>query len=59
MTSHKGQTDEVTTIKLSSTIEQVNWSRQMSVPGANVLIEVFTHYVGNGSEIQVKIKNRR
>ena len=59
MSSHKGQTDEVTTIKLSSKLEQVAWSRQVSVPGADVLLEVFTHYVGNGSEIQIRIKDEK
>lgn len=57
MSDYKGQTDEVTTITLTSTIEEVAWSRQLSVPGAEVVLEVFTHYVGDGSEIQIRIKD--
>jgi len=57
MPEHKGQTDELTKIKLESTIEQVLWTKNSATPGGEVGIEVFTKFVGNNSDIKIEISD--
>jgi hypothetical protein len=57
MPEHKGQTDEVKKIELPSAIQQVMWSKQMIAGGAQVGLEIFTHYVGNNSDIEIEFSD--
>lgn len=55
MSEYEGQTDKVTTVKLPSAIESVQWARMRVAPGAAVGLNVFTRFVGNGATLQIKI----
>lgn len=55
MKTYKGTTNELTQIKLPSSIEQVSWTRRQAAPGGAVGLEVHTHYVGNGSDLQIEL----
>jgi hypothetical protein len=55
MSTHKGQTDQVTTIKLESAIEQVYWTCRRAASGSVVGLEVFTRFVGNNSELKIEL----
>ncbi len=58
MTTHKGDTNKITEVKLTSTIEQVSWSKPRAVAGSKIGINVFTKYVGNNSDIKIEIKDK-
>lgn len=57
MSEYQGQTDQVHEVKLTSVISQAMWDRPMSWAGEDVGILVFTHFVGDGSEIRITIRN--
>jgi hypothetical protein len=57
MSEHQGQTDQLHEVKLTSVISQAMWDRPMSWAGEDVGILVFTHFVGDGSEIRITIRN--
>jgi len=57
MSEHQGQTDQVHEVKLTSVISQAMWDRPMSWAGEDVGVLVFTHFVGDGSEIRITIRN--
>lgn len=57
MSEHQGQTDQIHEVKLTSVISQAMWDRPMSWAGEDVGILVFTHFVGDGSEIRITIRN--
>jgi hypothetical protein len=52
---YKGPTDELTTIELPSSIQQVYWNKKMAAPGTTVILEIFTHFVGNGSQVTIEL----
>jgi len=54
LSEHNGQTDEVTKIELPSSIQQVLWSKSQAAVGGEVSLDVFTHYVGNGSDLEIE-----
>lgn len=54
-TKYTASTGKTTTFKLTSTIEQVLWSRRAAAPGGRVSIEIYTHFVGNGSALQIEL----
>lgn len=58
MTEYKEKTDKTHQIKLESSIEQVLWTRTAAAPKGKVGIEVFTQFVGNNSEISIKISDK-
>ena len=55
MSSHKGQTGQVTKVRVDSAIEQVYWTRRQAAPGGTVGLEVFTRYVGNGADLKIEL----
>jgi hypothetical protein len=55
MSTHKGQTGQVTKVKLDSAIEQVYWTRRQAAPEATVGLEIFTRYVGNNAELKIEL----
>jgi len=55
MVQYKAQTNELTIIELPSSIQQVYWNKKMAAPGTSVILEIFTHFVGNGSQLTIEI----
>jgi hypothetical protein len=55
MSTHSGQTGQVTKVKLDAAIEQVYWTRRQAAPGATVGLEVFTRYVGNDAGLKIEL----
>lgn len=58
MEKHSGETGKIKEVKLTSTIEQVTWSKPRAVAGSKIGIDVFTKYVGNNSDIKIEIKDK-
>ncbi len=58
MAEHSGKTGEVKKVKLESSIQQVYWTRRAAAPGGSVGLEVFTHYVGNNSDLKIELTNK-
>jgi len=58
MTEYKEKTDKTHQIKLESSIEQVLWTSTAAALKGKVGIEVFTQFVGNNSEISIKISDK-
>ena len=58
MAEHKGRTDEAKKVKLESSIQQVYWTRRVAVPGGTVGIEVYTRNVGNGTDLEITIREQ-
>jgi hypothetical protein len=59
MSEYKKQTDEVHEVKLDSKITNVNWKQKIATVGDTVSFFVQTHYVGSGSEIEVKFEDKK
>lgn len=59
MSEHKGQTNEVTEVKLPSAIEQVAWTQSQAAPEGTVGLEVFTRFVGNGAPVEIKLTDKQ
>jgi hypothetical protein len=59
MTEYKKQTDEIQEIKLESKITHAFWDNSLAMVGEKVTFQVITHFVGNGSEIQIKVENKK
>lgn len=57
MTSKQGATDSPHQIKLPSSIDQVLWTAPVAAVGASVGVEIFTHFVGNGAEIDIELSD--
>jgi hypothetical protein len=57
MAIYERPTDQSHQIQLDSTIEQVMWSRTLASPGGTIGLEVFTHYVGNGAEMTIALRD--
>lgn len=57
MAEVKSSTDEVKKEKLPSSIQQVFWARRAAFAGSKTALEVYTHYVGNNSKINIKVKD--
>jgi len=58
MSQHQGQTDQVKKVQLPSAIHQVLWTKRMAAPGGKVGLEIFTHYVGNKSELKIEFTDQ-
>lgn len=58
MSEYERQTDQVHEIKLPSAISQAMWDRPMAWVKKKVGILVYTHFVGNGSDIRITIRNK-
>lgn len=59
MSEHKGQTNEVTEVKLPSAIEQVQWTQPRAAPGGTAGLEVFTRFVGHGAPVEIKLTDEQ
>jgi len=59
MAEYKKQTDEVHEVKLDSKITNVNWRQKIATVGDTVSFFVQTHYVGSGSDIEVKFEDKK
>lgn len=57
MATYERSTDQRHEITLDSTIEQVMWTRTLATPEGTVGLEVFTHYVGNGAEMSIALRD--
>jgi hypothetical protein len=58
MSAHQGQTDQVKKVQLPSAIHQVLWTKRMAAPGGKVGLEIYTHYVGNKSELKIEFTDQ-
>ena len=58
MAKHSGSTNKIKEVKLTSTIEQINWTKPRAAAGGKIGIDVFTKYVGNNSDIKIEIKDK-
>ncbi len=58
MDKHSGETDKVQKTKLTSSIEQVLWTKNSAAPGGKIGLEVFTQFVGSNSDIQIEITDK-
>lgn len=60
MATHEYQksTDAVQTVGLTSEIVHANWRKKKAVTGSTAGFEVWTHFVGSGSEIEVEVKDK-
>ena len=58
MSKHSGDTDKLEKVKLESSIEQVMWTKNAAAPDGKIGLEVFTKFVGNNSEISIKISDK-
>jgi len=59
MSEYKKQTDKVHEVTLDSKITNVNWRQKIATVGDKVSFVVQTHYVGNGSDIEVKFEDKK
>jgi len=57
MPDHKGNTDKSNKIKLKSSIDRVVWTAGIGCNGAEVGLEINTHFVGNNSEAKIEISD--
>lgn len=58
MTAHQTQTDQIKKVQLASAIERVLWTKRMATSGGLVGLEIFTHYVGNGSSLEIELSDQ-
>jgi hypothetical protein len=58
VTAHQTPTDQIKKVQLPSAIEEVLWTKPMASSGGRVGLEIFTHYVGNGSALEIEISDQ-
>ncbi|MBL7977071.1 MAG: hypothetical protein JNN12_01935 [Bacteroidetes Order II. Incertae sedis bacterium] len=54
---YQGEANKIHPIELPSSIEQVSWGQPFGICGAKAMLEIFTQFVGIGSELKVMIKD--
>jgi hypothetical protein len=59
LSEYKKQTDELHEVKLDSKITNVNWRQKIATVGDKVSFFVQTHYVGNGSDLEVQFEDKK
>ena len=59
MTEYTKPTDEVHVITLESKITNALWRNKAASVEEKAVFEVWTHFVGNGSDIQIKVEDKR
>ena len=57
MAKHTNQTGSAKRIDLSSSIQQVQWARRISTPGATVGLDVQTLFVGNSAKYELELSD--
>jgi hypothetical protein len=58
MPAHQTQTDQIKKVQLESAIEQVLWTNPIAHSGGLIGLEIFTHYVGNGSSLEIDLSDQ-
>lgn len=58
-TEYKKETNKVHEIKLKSEMTQVIWGSKSRCVGEKAKFEVWTHFVGDGSKIEIKIQDKK
>lgn len=58
MPVHQGSSDQSKKIELTSSIQQILWTRGYAAAGAKVGIEIYTQFIGNNSEIKIEISDK-
>jgi len=56
---YKKETDQIHTVELPSSIEQVQWAQLRAAPGGTVGLDIFTRFVGNGATLQIKLTDHQ
>ena len=59
MTEYTKPTDEVHVVNLESKITHAIWRSKAACVEEKAVFEVWTHFVGNGSDIQIKVEDKR
>ena len=59
MAEYTKQTDEVHVVTLESKITHAIWRTKAACVEEKAVFEVWTHFVGNGSDIQIKVEDKR
>jgi len=59
MAEYTKPTDEVHVITIESKITHAIWRTRVACVKEKAVFEVWTHFVGNGSEIQIKVEDKR
>jgi hypothetical protein len=57
MTEYKGSTNKTNKIKLTPEINRVVWTRGFVCAGGKSGLEIDTHFVGNGSDLKIQLKD--
>lgn len=57
MSDYKKQTDEIHEITLESEITAAEWGSKVATVGSQAYLEVWTHFVGSGSEIEIEVED--
>lgn len=57
MPEHQSQTDQIKKVQLPSALQQVLWTKPMASPGERIRLEIYTHFVGNGSELKIELSD--
>lgn len=57
MSKHQTQTDQIKEVQLLSAIQCVQWTSRQAALGGTVGIEVFTQFVGNGSNLEIELSD--
>lgn len=58
MHEYRGATDQTHKIKLPSEITQAMWDRTAASIAEEVKFEVFTHFVSDGAEMKITVRNK-
>ena len=59
MAEYTKPTDEVHVVNLPSKITHAIWRTKVACVDEKAVFEVWTHFVGNGSDIQIKVEDKR
>jgi len=59
MKEYKKSTDEIQSITLESQITHALWRSSLAFVEETIPLEVLTHFVGNGSKIEVKVEDKK
>lgn len=58
MKKHSGDTDKPKQVKLTSSIEQVVWTKKSGTPGGKIGLQITTQLVGNNSEVTIQLSDK-
>ena len=58
MNTFKASTGNTKKVELPSSLEQILWTRPCAAAGSRVVLEVFTRFIGNKSNIQIELYDK-